>query len=209
LRDIGRIFEIPEVETNMVCKLVVTRSGGDARTDFCLMDTFTEFEQAKEYYKKYKMQCDIAIKLESRIRHRGLHAAGIIITKKKTSELIPIENVGGDIATAWEKKEAENIGLIKFDILGLKTLSVIDDAMKLAGITELPRTFDDKKVYDEVFKKEDVLSAVQALQTELLTEINEMEFRENERVVSYRLGLIFTLRLLEKHFPVAKEGDDK
>lgn len=157
MRDIGRIFNIPASEINKICKLVVQRSGGDARASFCLLDTFTEFEQAKEFYKKYKMQCDIAVGLESHIRHRGVHAAGVTITNQPVSELVPIEKVGGEIVTAWEKKEIESVGLIKFDILGLKTLSVISDALSLiksncSKQVELPRAFDDSNVYEKVFK---------------------------------------------------------
>lgn len=161
LRDIGRIFKIPEYETNKIANLVVTRSGGDARSDFCLTDTFTEFEQAKDFYKKYKVPCDIAVKLEGRIRHRGIHAAGLIITDVPTAELVPVENLKGELCTAWEKKEVENFGLIKFDILGLKTLSVIKEAMRIADITSLPKKFDDAKVYDEVFKTGKTLGVFQ------------------------------------------------
>ncbi|MCK4670868.1 MAG: DNA polymerase III subunit alpha, partial [Nanoarchaeota archaeon] len=158
LRDIGRIFKIPTAEINKICNVVVERSGGDARTDFCLMDTFTEFEQAKEFYERHKVPCDIAIQLESHIRHRGIHAAGIIISEKEIAKHVPIEKIKGEIATAWDKKEVENIGLIKFDILGLKTLSVLSTALEFVKERTgkdvvLPKEYEDKEVYKSVFTK--------------------------------------------------------
>lgn len=166
LRDIGRIFKIPTPEINKICNLVVERSGGDARSDFCLLDTFTEFEQAKIFYDKYKLECDIAIGLESHIRHRGVHAAAVTITEHPASEYIPIEKVNGEIVTAWEKKATEYMGLIKFDILGLKTLSVISDTIKLVKQRTgknivLPRDYEDPKVYEKVFSKGRTLGVFQ------------------------------------------------
>jgi len=153
IRDIGRIFNLPAKKVHKVASLVITRSGGDARSDFCLMDTFEEFEQAKEFYRDYKEACDIAVKLEGHIRHRGVHAAGIVITENPISEYVPIEKLKGEYVTAWEKREIETVGLIKFDILGLKTLSVITQTLDYVGKTwdDLPKEFEDPLVYEKVF----------------------------------------------------------
>ncbi len=162
MRDVGRIFQIPTAEINKISNLVVTRSGGDARVDFCLQDTFTEFEQAKEFYKKYKLACDVAIGLEGRIRHRGLHAAAIVLTKDPLASLVPIAKLNGEICTAWDKKEVESAYLVKFDILGLKTLSVINSTINLIEPKpKLPVAFDDAKVFDTVFKKGKCLGVFQ------------------------------------------------
>ena len=161
LRDVGRMFNIPNSEINRVSSLVVTRSGGDARANFCLEDTLLEFEQATKFYEKYKKPCEIAMKLEGHIRHFGVHAAGYAVTNKPIAESVPISKRGGEIITAWDWREVEYMKIVKLDILGLKTLSVISDTMASAKIESLPEEFDDLKVYDTVFKNGDTLGIFQ------------------------------------------------
>jgi len=162
LRDMGRIFRIPIGEIERICNLVVTRSGGDARTDYCLLDTFSEFEQGKKFKSEHPEEADIAVHLESKIRHKGVHAAGQIICSKPLDEYIPIAKVNGVITTEWEKGPIEDLGLIKFDILGLKTLTVINETLqKIKEDINLPTDFDDVKVYDTVFKTGKTLGVFQ------------------------------------------------
>ena len=166
LRDMGRIFDIPMDEINNICNVVITRSGGDARQNACVEDTFNEFENAKEFRKKYPEACDIAIKLEGNIRNVGVHAAAVILTENPIDNYIPVTKLNGEICSAWEKKEVESAGLIKFDILGLKTLSVINETLQNIKKSKdleviLPRKFDDKKVFDEVLSKGKTLGIFQ------------------------------------------------
>jgi len=161
MRDIGRIFNIPISEINKLCSLVVTRSGGDARSDYCLEDTFTEFEQGKQFMTKYPEACKVAIGLEGHIRHVGVHAAALCATEKPIGEVVPISKLKGEIVTSWDKKDTEEMKIIKFDILGLKTLSVINGTLKQLKDIELPNKFDDAKVYDSVFKKGKCLGVFQ------------------------------------------------
>ena len=166
LRDVGRIFGISIGEINRITNLVITRSGGDARAGFTLEDTFTEFEQAKEFQKKYPEQVRIAKALEGSIRHCGLHAAAFVVAKNPIYNYLPTHRMKGEIVAAFEKKEVENFGLIKFDILGLKTLTVISNTLKLLGKekkdVQLPESFDDKEVYEKVFKPGNTLGVFQA-----------------------------------------------
>ena len=152
LRDIGRIFSIPIPEIEKICSIVIERSGGDARASFGLIDTFDEFPQADEFRKKYPEAADIAIQLEGHIRHKGIHAAALVITEEDVSSYVPITKMSGEIVTEWEKQLVEDMKLVKFDILGLKTLSVIQTAIDLAGC-ELPKEYDDPKIYEEIFQK--------------------------------------------------------
>lgn len=151
LRDIGRIFNIPNKEINKVCSLVIERSGGDARAFFALTDTFEEFKEAQEFKQKYPLASEIAIKLEGGIRHKSSHAAAMVVSDKNLYEYAPINKIGGVICLEWEKQLVEDINLVKFDILGLKTLTVLKDACKSANI-ELPKKFNDEKVYNNIFK---------------------------------------------------------
>jgi len=152
LKDIGRIFDIPIAEINKVSGLVIERSGGDARSSFALTDTFKEFEQAKEFQKKYPLACEIAMKLEGNIRHKSSHAAAMVVAEKELNNYAPINKIGGIICLEWEKQLIEDMKLIKFDILGLKTLSIIKDAIDTINI-KLPKKFDDENVYNNIFKK--------------------------------------------------------
>jgi len=151
LKDIGRIFDIPSRETNKICSIIIERSGGDARASFGLTDTFEEFSEAKEYKKKYPQASAIACKLEGHIRHKGIHAAGLIISDRDISEYVPITRLSGEIVTEWEKFQTEDMGLVKFDILGLKTLSVIESAVQLSGCV-LPTSFEDENIYKNIFQ---------------------------------------------------------
>ena len=151
LRDVGRIFSIPSFEINKICSLVIERSGGDARQSFALSDTFAEFDDAKQFKQKYPLASEIALKLEGGIRHRSSHAAAMVVSEKEIESYAPINKIGGVICLEWEKQLVEDMNLIKFDILGLKTLTIIKDAADSAGV-ELPREFEDKRVYEEVFK---------------------------------------------------------
>jgi DNA polymerase III alpha subunit len=180
VRDVGRIFDIPMVETNKLCSLVIERSGGDARASFSLEDTFEEFEYANEYKKRHPEAAEIACKLEGHIRHRGIHAGALVISERDISSYVPIAKLNGEIVTDWEKFQVEEMKLIKFDILGLKTLSVIEDAAKSAGV-KLPREFEDKDVYNNIFKQgrtEGVFQFETPGLTKLVTSIQAAGFHE-------------------------------
>ena len=97
LRDIARIFSIPISEVEKVCSLVIERSGGDARASFGLLDTFSQFAEAKLFKSKYPEATELAIKLEGHIRHKGVHAAALVITDKLMHEYAPVGKLGGEI----------------------------------------------------------------------------------------------------------------
>jgi len=113
MRDMGRIFDIPLPEVEKICGLVIERSGGDARASFGLTDTFSEFEEAKEFKAKYPMAAEIAMKLEGHIRHKGQHAAAMIVTQKDIATFAPIHKVSGELVDEWEKQLAEDIICVK------------------------------------------------------------------------------------------------
>ena len=154
LRDIGRIFDISGVEINKIASMTIERSGGDARKSFSLQDTFDEFAEADEFRKRYPEAAEIAMKLEGMIRHRGIHAAAMVTTHKDIAEYAPIGKLGGEIALEWPKQLVEDMKLIKFDILGLSTLSIIQDAVQMCGEEVPHENFNDPKVYENVFQRE-------------------------------------------------------
>lgn len=125
-RDAARVFYVPLGDVNKFLKGI---------------DTFEECEHHpdKEWFRiKYPEVISLARKLRGRVRGVGMHAAGIVISNKPISDYAPIETridpnnklLGRVSVVAYDKYQAEDVGLIKIDLLGLKTLSVISDCQK-------------------------------------------------------------------------------
>ena len=152
--DIGRVFQIPFKVIDQVKTAIIERSGGDSRASFTLEDTFnsTVFEYPKEAMQKYP-EMKYAIQIEGQIRQMGQHAAGVVISNNPLTDVCAIYKVKDNHVISLEYKDASDIGLLKIDILGLNTLSVISYATKLIkenhkkdiDIYKVP--LDDPKVY--------------------------------------------------------------
>ena len=135
LADVARMFKVNLNETRKVSELVVQRSGADSRLSFCLEDTFNQHEFAKAYRDKYPKVCKIASQLEGLVKSVGTHAAAVVIgdgniykytgvrKSAKKDVLFPI--------TTIDKHDAEDIGLLKMDVLGLNTMTIINEINKL------------------------------------------------------------------------------
>ena len=92
---------------------------------------------------------DVALGLEGLIRQSGIHAAGLVIGDRPLTELVPLETrKDGSILTQWDKKAVEDVGLLKMDFLGLKTLDVLADCIKMVGITLEDIPIDDIATYE-------------------------------------------------------------
>src|SRR5437879_6142493 len=157
IRDIARVMSIPYAEADKVAKLVPEPVQGKAPT----IDEALELEpKLKELYNDekgpYRELIDHARALEGLNRHAGMHAAGVVIAEKPLWEYVPCSRgPEGEIVSQFAKDEVEQAGLVKFDFLGLKTLTVIDIALKLIrrekpdlDINNIP--LDDKSVYDMI-----------------------------------------------------------
>ena len=152
IRDAARIFMIPLHEVNKALKAV---------------ETFEEFEvstNTQEFRQKFPEVLELARNLRGRIRGTGIHAAGIVVAKEPIRNYAPIEtradtsdSVSGRIpVVAYDMDQAADIGLIKIDALGLKTLSVISNTIEIVRqrydkdiiLTDIP--LDDKNVYHDL-----------------------------------------------------------
>jgi DNA polymerase-3 subunit alpha len=152
VRDAARVFDVPLGEVNKALKGV---------------ETFEEFESNKNvdwFKQKYPEVLKFASDLRGRIRSVGIHAAGVVVAKDSISNYAPIESrsdssddVSGRVpVVAYDMDQAAEIGLIKFDVLGLKTLSVIQDTIKSIkershidiDLHSLP--LDDKLVFEDL-----------------------------------------------------------
>jgi DNA polymerase-3 subunit alpha len=150
IRDVARAFLIPLGEVNKALKNV---------------ETFEEYESSsstEEFRKKYPEVTKYASMLRGKIRGNGMHAAGVVVAKDDISQYVPIEtrkdpndSVSGRIpVVAYDMEQTADLGLIKLDVLGLKTLSVIDDTLKTIkhikkeDVILKSIKLDDKKVFE-------------------------------------------------------------
>ncbi len=128
VRDVGRALGIPYAEVDRIAKLI------PASLDMTIEQAMVDEPRLKEAYDadpRVAELLDNAKVLERLARHASTHAAGIVISNKPLVEHVPLyRGQGGETITQYHMKSVERIGLVKFDLLGLKTLTVIDRVMK-------------------------------------------------------------------------------
>jgi len=130
LRDVGRVMDIPYAEVDRVAKLIPSTP-----LNITLEEALKQEPQLKELIKKdskIESLFNIAKSLEGLTRHASTHAAGVVISNKSLMEYLPLyRGQNGEVMTQYPMKEVETIGLVKFDFLGLKTLTVINHTVQL------------------------------------------------------------------------------
>lgn len=146
--DIGKSLNYSPADMETLKDSIIERQGGDDRANMCISDTFNDTEIGKEMIEKYP-NLIYAGELEGHAVHEGKHAAGVIIANKPLYHYCGINSRESTIMMTG--KDAEAIGLLKIDVLGLRTLSVLEETAKLAGFNykdyyTLP--LDDPKVFD-------------------------------------------------------------
>jgi DNA polymerase-3 subunit alpha len=123
VKDVARVLQVPYDETNNVTQFFET------------IEELIESPKGKAFCNKYPDVPKLAKRLEGRVRNTGVHAAGMVVSSIPLNEVCPIETRketdGGErvTVTAFDMTDAEAVGLIKVDILGLKTVSVIKDCL--------------------------------------------------------------------------------
>ena len=127
IRDIGRVLEIPLGDVNKLAKMIPDGPKVELKSE---IDGSIDLQKELKHVPETKRLINFALKLENNIRHTGVHAAGVVIAPKKLTEFMPLYKAKEDIVTQFEKDEVEEIGLLKMDILGLKTLTIIENALK-------------------------------------------------------------------------------
>ncbi|HRU52374.1 MAG TPA: DNA polymerase III subunit alpha [Planctomycetota bacterium] len=151
IRDVGRVLEISLAECDTLSKKVPN----DLNITLEKALESEEFKQAYEENENAKKIIDIAIKLEGLNRQPGTHAAGVIISDQDLTEYCPLYKINeGLISTQYEKEHMEDLGLLKMDFLGLSTLTVIENNLKMIkkmqgidiDIDKIP--LNDKATYD-------------------------------------------------------------
>ncbi|QEE25371.1 DNA polymerase III subunit alpha [Rhodanobacter glycinis] len=177
LRDSGRVLGMGYGQVDKLAKLIPARP-----LDLTLTDALGRSEKSKketdrvvkEFCEVYEQDedartlIDLALKLENLTRNVGKHAGGVVIGPKPLTEFAPLycEPGGGGVVTQYDKNDVEDVGLVKFDFLGLRTLTIIDWAVKainarraqtgeeMLDIAALP--LDDSASYDLLKKAQTV-----------------------------------------------------
>ncbi len=128
IRDVGRVLNIPYAEVDAVAKLV------PATLHITLDDALRLSKQLSDLYdsdEKVRRLIDMARAVEGMPRHASTHAAGVVITKRPVYEYVPLARNDESIVCQYTMVTLEELGLLKMDFLGLRNLTVLDDAVKM------------------------------------------------------------------------------
>ncbi|HLJ29902.1 MAG TPA: DNA polymerase III subunit alpha [Candidatus Angelobacter sp.] len=154
IKDVGRAMDIPYSDVDRIAKMVPTTL--NITLTQALQDSPT-LQEAYDNEPQVKELIDTALRLEGLVRNSGVHAAGVVIAPKPLNDLVPLHKTKNDeIVTAYDMKAIEKMGLLKMDFLGLTTLTILDDALKLIAQTHGPIDLDripldDAETYQKVF----------------------------------------------------------
>lgn len=136
LKDVSRVLEVPLSEVNQVTKSIIERSSGDERASQTIADSFKDFDVCRKFDKKYPKVLYHAKSLEGLAKNPGIHAAGVVASPVPLTDLLPLEvrkaESGGDsvVVTATDMYNVAAVGLVKIDVLGLRTLTVIKECLE-------------------------------------------------------------------------------
>ena len=160
LRDVGRVLEMPYGQVDKLTKLVPNNPAAPVTLSRAIADE-PRLQAARDAEPVVRRAFEIARRLEGLHRHASTHAAGIVIGDRPLSELVPLyrDPKSGLPVTQFNMKWVELAGLVKFDFLGLTTLSVLDTAAKLVkkrgvdiDLSRIP--LDDSKSYQMMARGE-------------------------------------------------------
>jgi DNA polymerase-3 subunit alpha len=156
IKDVGRVLDFKVGDVERITKLVPNQ------LNIKLKEAFKQepgFDEARKKDQRVGEILDIACNLEGMARNASIHAAGVVISPTPLKELVPLYKTNKDeVVTQYDMVGLEKLGLLKMDFLGLTTLTIIEDAVKLIekhrGIQVKPEDLplDDEKAYD-VFTK--------------------------------------------------------
>ncbi|MGC8729516.1 MAG: DNA polymerase III subunit alpha, partial [Elusimicrobiales bacterium] len=146
IKDVGRVLGFEAAETNKITKMIQSETLAEALNN-------PDIKKIRDTSENHKKLFEIALKIEGLKRHTGVHAAGKVITDKPVYKYVPLIQREGVVTTQYDGETLTELGLLKIDFLGLRTLSVIQDAVDTIrkknpdfDIDKIP--FDDKKTFE-------------------------------------------------------------
>lgn len=154
IRDVGRVLDMPYAQVDVIAKMIPQEL--NITIDKAL-NMNPELKKAYDEQEEIHHLIDMAKRLEGLPRHTSMHAAGVVISQKDVDEYVPLSKAqDGSITTQFTMTTLEELGLLKMDFLGLRTLTVIQDAVRLVekdtGVSLDMQKIDynDKKVLDSL-----------------------------------------------------------
>ena len=154
IRDVGRVLDMPYAQVDTIAKMIPQEL--NITIDKAL-GMNPEFRKAYEEQDDIHRLIDLAKRLEGLPRHTSMHAAGVVISQKDVSEYVPLSRAqDGSIVTQFTMTTLEELGLLKMDFLGLRTLTVIQNAVKMVEkstgmLLDMQKIdYNDKKVLDSL-----------------------------------------------------------
>ena len=147
IRDVGRVMDLPYAFVDSIAKMVPTELNITLDKALKMNPEFKKLYQEDEQVKEL---IDMSRRLEGLPRHTSMHAAGVVIGQRAIEEFVPLSlGSDGSVTTQFTMTTLEELGLLKMDFLGLRTLTVIQDAERLASISS-GKTIDINKIdYDD------------------------------------------------------------
>ncbi len=198
LKDVGRVLQMAYNQVDRICKLIPFNAI-EAVTLEKAIEMDKDLQQAILEDPQVNKLVDIGLKLEGLNRHASTHAAGVVIGDKPLHEICALYNDEGSEmpAVGYSMKYAESAGLVKFDFLGLKTLTTISEAVKLIEKTRGVKIdisnirLDDKKTFD-MLAKGDSIGVFQIESSGMRSVLRQMKSDKIEDIIAlislYRPG---------------------
>lgn len=154
IRDVGRVLDMPYSQVDVIAKMIPSELN---MTIDKALDMNPELKKAYEEQGEIHYLINTAKRLEGLPRHTSMHAAGVVISQKDVDEYVPLSRAqDGSVTTQFTMTTLEELGLLKMDFLGLRTLTVIQNAVKLVEKDTGKRIdldkidYSDKKVLDSL-----------------------------------------------------------
>ena len=179
VRDVGRVLGHPYGFVDRLAKLIPFELG--ITLDKALQDN-EEFRQLYESEEDVKTLIDMARSLEGTCRNAGKHAGGVVISPTKLTDFTPLfcEQGGGNLVTQFDKDDVESIGLVKFDFLGLRTLTIIDWTVQ--AINSKARELGDAEIDIALIPRDDEVT-YQLLKKGETTAVFQLESRGMKELI--------------------------
>ena len=164
VKDVGRAMDIPYGEVDRLAKMIPATLGIELKT---ALEEAPQLKSAVDTDEKLKDLMNVALRLEGLARHASTHAAGVVISPQPLTELVPVYKTNRDeITTQYDMNALERIGLLKMDFLGLTTLTVLHDTVKMVEQNRSVKldidnlTLDDEATY-KLFSRGDTTAIFQ------------------------------------------------
>lgn len=153
IRDVGRALDLPYNYVDSIAKMIPTELGITIEK---ALKSNPELKSLYESDEQAKFLIDISMRLEGLPRHTSMHAAGVVISKEAVEEYVPLSKAADDkITTQFTMTTLEELGLLKMDFLGLRTLTVIQDAVNQIN-KRLEKLDKESEEYKNILKLHDI-----------------------------------------------------